>query len=238
MIGDSSLHHPLAVGLRHGIHTHVFTTSQHGGAAHHRLPPERNQLHGLPPGAGTPSSSGRPWRHPQLAQLVQRRVSQNGYLYERTLRVGISTTQSQATRPERSPWSRNEAFRNLTGCRSARLSSPLGATRPMCWTIALSTPQPLCRRHVPGYTLSQQHDTGHQTWSALCGDLKIEESSSPTCGQPLAADRVTDLNNSSQLKLSLGVTTDHNHHPPSVTIWSPFYGSGQRELTASVVVDE
>ena len=177
------------------------------------------------------------------AQLVQAGYPKNGALYETYFdKVGMTTTQSEANEIKRIALEQRlgAIIRSFDGVRDAQVSISLGRNQtyvlddnPVNTTASVKVDM------VPGYTLSQQQAQSIKNFvKHAVADLKIEEVFlTDSAGNPYAADAVTDLNNSSQLKLSLEEYYRNTICASIMQIMEPVYGPGNVNVTASVVVD-
>ena len=178
-----------------------------------------------------------------MAQLVQAGYPKSGYMYETYFdKVGMTTTQSEANETKRIALEqRLEAvIRNFDGVRDAKVDISLGRNQtyvlddnPVDTTAAVQVDM------VPGYTLSQQQAQAIKNYvKHSVADLKIEEVFlTDTAGNPFAADAVADLNNSSQLKLSLEEYYANTIRASVIHLLEPIYGPNNVNVSASVVVD-
>jgi len=178
-----------------------------------------------------------------MAQLVQAGYPKNGALYETYFdKVGMTTTQSEANEIKRIALEQRlgAIIRSFDGVRDAQVSISLGRNQtyvlddnPVNTTASVKVDM------VPGYTLSQQQAQSIKNFvKHAVADLKIEEVFlTDSAGNPYAADAVTDLNNSSQLKLSLEEYYRNTICASIMQIMEPVYGPGNVNVTASVVVD-
>ena len=178
-----------------------------------------------------------------MAQLVQAGYPKNGYLYETYFeKVGMTTTQSQANETLKIALEQKleAVIRNFDGVRSAQVIISLGRNQTYVLDDSpVNTTASVQVDMVPGYTLSQQQAQAIKNLvKHSVADLKIEEVFlTDTAGNPYAADAVTDLNNSSQLKLSLEEYYANTIRASVMHILEPVYGPGNLNVTASVVVD-
>ena len=178
-----------------------------------------------------------------MAQLVQAGYPKNGYLYETYFeKVGMTTTQSQANETLKIALEQKleAVIRNFDGVRSAQVIISLGRNQTYVLDDSpVNTTASVQVDMVPGYTLSQQQAQAIKNLvKHSVADLKIEEVFlTDTAGNPYAADAVTDLNNSSQLKLSLEEYYANTIRASVMHILEPVYGPGNVNVTASVVVD-
>ena len=178
-----------------------------------------------------------------MAQLVPAGYPKNGALYETYFdKVGMTTTQSEANEIKRIALEQRlgAIIRSFDGVRDAQVSISLGRNQtyvlddnPVNTTASVKVDM------VPGYTLSQQQAQSIKNFvKHAVADLKIEEVFlTDSAGNPYAADAVTDLNNSSQLKLSLEEYYRNTICASIMQIMEPVYGPGNVNVTASVVVD-